>query len=447
MPHKQVHEIRDPIHVFIKLDEEERALIDSPPVQRLKHIHQLAMSYLLYPGATHKRFEHSLGVMHLAGRVFDVVTDELNIHDGVRDEVMPYIANPTSKGYWRSVVRMGALCHDIGHLPFSHAAEKELLPEGWNHERITANFILDDELREKWHTMTPPLRPIDVAKVAVGQEKLSAMCPKVDFSTWELLLSEIVTGDALGVDRIDYLLRDSHYAGVQYGRIDHHRLIDTLRILPWSTADDESNAPVLGIEQGGIHIAEALLLARYAMFKQVYLHDVRISYDLHLQEFLKSWLDGGQFPTEPEKLLQKTDVEVLYAIRSSAKEPDSPGFADACAITDRQHFRSVYRHQRTDLEHHEDPVRAVADHIRKQFGEKNVRVKPYRNPATVAVGADQKNDFPVSDGVGQVRSALGISDVLQHIPNVDEGVVLVHPDHARAARRWIDENKDTLWKT
>src|SRR6266852_2215110 len=84
----RIHEIRDPIHGFIKLDSEERKLVNSRPFQRLRHIHQLALTYLVYPSSTHRRFEHSLGVMDLAGRIYDVVTDPENIrHDSVRDLV------------------------------------------------------------------------------------------------------------------------------------------------------------------------------------------------------------------------------------------------------------------------------------------------------------------------------------------------------------------------
>jgi HD superfamily phosphohydrolase len=122
-----MHEIRDPIHVFIHYDEDERAVLNSRPFQRLRHIHQLAMSYLVYPGATHKRFEHSLGVMELATRVYDVVTN----HEAVTDEIralLPEIENDDKRHYWRRVLRMAALCHDLGHLPFSHAAEEALLP-------------------------------------------------------------------------------------------------------------------------------------------------------------------------------------------------------------------------------------------------------------------------------------------------------------------------------
>ena len=130
---KVFHEIRDPIHVFVHLNSYERLVLDSRPFQRLRNITQLALTYLLYPGATHKRFEHSLGVMELAGRVFDVVTNPANVTDEMRD-LLTDLANPAALGYWRQVLRMAALCHDIGHLPFSHAAEDDLLPEGWNHE-------------------------------------------------------------------------------------------------------------------------------------------------------------------------------------------------------------------------------------------------------------------------------------------------------------------------
>jgi uncharacterized protein len=128
--------MRDPIHVFVRLDTDERAVLDSRPFQRLRHIHQLALTYMLYPAATHKRFEHSLGVMELASRVFDVVTNPANVREEVR-RILPEVTQQNQTHYWRGVLRMAALCHDMGHLPFSHAAEEELLPEGWDHERLT----------------------------------------------------------------------------------------------------------------------------------------------------------------------------------------------------------------------------------------------------------------------------------------------------------------------
>src|ERR1700693_859817 len=104
----RIHEIRDPIHGFIKLDSEERKVVNSRPFQRLRYIHQLALTYLIYPGATHRRFEHSLGVMELAGRLYDVVTKPQNVYP----TVAALIPTDWRHGYWRRVLRLAALCHD-----------------------------------------------------------------------------------------------------------------------------------------------------------------------------------------------------------------------------------------------------------------------------------------------------------------------------------------------
>lgn len=228
---KITHEIRDPVHVFVKLNSDERKILDKPVLQRLRHIHQLALSYLVYPGASHKRFEHSLGVMELAGRVFDIITNSEFIHEKVR-EMFPEVNEKTKIDYWRSAIRVAGLCHDFGHLPFSHASEKELLPPGWNHEKITIELIktLEDDLQR----MTPPLRALDVQKLAVGPQKFEE-----DLTNWEAILSEIIVGDCFGVDRMDYLIRDSLHTGVVYGKFDYYRLIDTLRILPKEYSDSE----------------------------------------------------------------------------------------------------------------------------------------------------------------------------------------------------------------
>lgn len=170
---KRHHEFRDPIHTFIRVENAERAIVDSRPYQRLRHIHQLSLSSLVYPGATHKRFEHCLGVMELAGRVFDVITNSVNINDRIRR--LDFIHDRTSE-YWqtfRTTVRMAALCHDLGHLPFSHGPEN-LLPKGWTHERIGYNIILSDELKPLWKNLH--VDPEVVAKLSIGKKE----CQKID---------------------------------------------------------------------------------------------------------------------------------------------------------------------------------------------------------------------------------------------------------------------------
>lgn len=96
--------------------------------------------------------------MELAGRVFDVVTRPENLHGDVRDQLLLEVASEERRLYWRRVLRLAALCHDIGHLPFSHAAEHELLPEGRSHELITRSLVESEEMRDLWQTTTPPGR-------------------------------------------------------------------------------------------------------------------------------------------------------------------------------------------------------------------------------------------------------------------------------------------------
>lgn len=311
---KHHHELRDPVHIFIYFDSDERRVINSRPLQRLRYIHQLALSYLIYPGATHRRFEHSLGVMELAGRIFDVVTAPTNVSDTVRRS-LPEITEQNVVQYWRRVLRMAALCHDVGHLPFSHAAESQLLPANWDHERLTREIIYSPEMQEIWRRLTPPLRPDDIVNVALGPAKAKSR----KLPVWETILSEIIVGDAFGADRMDYLLRDSHHAGVAYGKFDHHRLIDTLRILPHPDTGD----PALGVEEGGLQSAEALLWARYLIYRQVYLHAVRRIYDIHLRDFLKIWLNNGRFSTDIEAHLRMTDNEVTSGLLAAARNKRS----------------------------------------------------------------------------------------------------------------------------
>jgi len=432
---KNVHEIRDPIHVFVRLDSPEREVLNSRPFQRLRHIHQLALTYLVYPGATHKRFEHSLGVMELAGRVFDVVTHPDNLTDDIK-ELLPPLKNEDERRYWRRVVRMAALCHDIGHLPFSHAAEKELLPQGWDHERLTRDLISCDEMRQIWEAMRPPLDYRDIVKLAVGPKKGKDL----KFSDWEAILSEIIVGDAFGVDRMDYLLRDSHHAGVAYGKFDHYRLIDTLRILqtPPSDAEGGLTEPALGVEEGGIQSAEALMLARYFMYSQVYLHAIRRIYDIHLKEFLKAWLEGGAFSTDLQRHLAMTDNEVTAAMLDAAFDAGKPGHLHARRIVRREHFKVAYERHPKDVEINQEAGRAVFEALSAEFGTGHFHRDRYRQGS----GAP---DFPVRIRDGIV-SSLSISDALNRVPVISIDYVFAERSMLDKATRWLTRNKVEIIK-
>lgn len=267
--------------------------------------------------------------------MFDVLADPENRRCTGRLENIFPSSDPTDAKhrYWRSVVRMAGLCHDLGHIPFSHGAE-ELLPKETHHENLSVDVIRSPQLQELWNAMTPPLNAEHVAKIAVGVKKWKGE----PFTEWEELMTEIVTGDSFGVDRIDYLLRDSLHAGVAYGRFDHQRVIDTLRIL-W---DDEQKKAVIGIEIGGLHAAEGLQLARYFMFEQLYFHRIRRALDLHLKKYLRAFLPDGKYPATVDGHLRLTDDHVLAAMQDDVAEPASPRHAIASRILRRRFFRVLY---------------------------------------------------------------------------------------------------------
>jgi len=332
------------------------------------------MTYLVYPGATHRRFEHSLGVMELADRVYNIVTNPNNIeHESVRNILPEYEA--IEHKYWRRVLKIAALCHDLGHLPFSHAAEDKLLPKGWDHERITAEIIRSDEMQQIWEQMTVRPKPDDIIKVAIGPKKAK----ELKFNDWETILSEIIVGDTFGVDRMDYLLRDSLHAGVVYGKFDHYRLIDSLRILPKGGSEEDSTEPTLGLAVGGLQSAEALLWARYFMYSQVYCHPIRRIYDIHLRDFLQNWpeLDDGKFSTKIEDHLKITDNEVIVEMRKASLDPEHPAYIHAKRIIEHKHFQVLYKRNPIDQERNLDAVKSVYRATCEKYGDDSVRRDEY----------------------------------------------------------------------
>ena len=427
------YEIRDPVHSFIGVDSDERRVIDSRPVQRLRYIRQLATSHLVYPGATHTRFEHSLGTMELAGRIYDAVTDPLRAN-GHLYQALPMLKDESYRLYWRRVVRMAGLCHDLGHLPFSHAAEHELLPDGWTHERLTYEIIRSKEMTDVLSSGTPPVRSEDVARIAVGQK------PWIDevLTPMETILSEIIGGDALGADRMDYLLRDSLHAGVAYGSFDHHRLIGTLRILPSFSLDKkDAGLPMLGVEWGGIQSAEALLMARYFMFSQVYFHKIRMIYDQHLIDFLKQYLPGGRFSTDLEEHLAMTDDEINVGIREAAGNAAATGHPWARRLAARNHFRVVYVRRRRDMERRHDALQVVERMLVSEYGKDVVRSAQGRD-----YGAPVR--FPVLTESGDVELSVDVSGLLNRFPVIASGYVYVDETILEEAKEWLNNNKDAM---
>ncbi len=428
---KTRHEVRDGLYGFILFDNLEKRLVDSVPFQRLRSIHQLALCYQVYPGATHTRFEHSLGVMDVATRIFDNIFDQRH-----NDQVQARIAKelqPEQKAYWRRVVRLAALLHDIGHLPFSHAAEEALLPEGWNHERLTAEIIRNSEIADILNQERPKIDPEDVVDVAWDIRKRAKVEPKINLTPWKTLLNEILTGNIFGADRIDYLLRDSWHAGVAYGRFDPDRLIGGLR----AVIDPGTDEIALGLDIGGIHAAEALLLARYFMYTQVYFHDVRRVYDLHLRDFLQAWLPGGKFSQDWKKLIRIADDEVLTAARKSAADLKNKNCKLAMRVLSRQHFRTVFQLVGTHQQENPTIFDEVLEYAKREFGEDKIRSDNYKQKSEII-------DFLVLTEDGSVVSSKLESGVITNIPPIHIGLIFADPEIKEEAKQKIDAHLHNL---
>jgi HD superfamily phosphohydrolase len=223
--------VRDPLWNNIRLEPEALALLDSPAVQRLRYVRQLGHAFLVYPGATHSRFEHALGAYHLAHRA-------LTLLDEGGQTVDPAAARR---------LRLASLLHDVGHYPFSHALEEAGLP---SHESLAARHLATPEVSR-------PLAACGITPEAVlGLIQGRAADP----------LGGLVSG-AVDVDKLDYLTRDAMMCGVPYGVIDVDRLLASLTV-----AADADGRPVLALHEKGLAALESLLFAKYQMYRNVYWH-------------------------------------------------------------------------------------------------------------------------------------------------------------------------------
>lgn len=327
--------VRDPIHGMIELSAHEWAAVDTPVFQRLRGIRQLAMTHLVYPGAVHTRFEHSIGVCHVSGRLAG------------RLKLDPDEAR---------VVRAAALLHDVGHGPFSHVSEQvidDLAGVRGVHEAISAYLIRSD--------------PTIVA--ALGEDLSQAAAAIVALEVPRSVARDIVSGPT-DADKLDYLLRDSYFAGVKYGEYDLERVIDSARIIAPRSAQTQ-----LGFDADGLWAVEGLLMARHHMHRQVYGHKTRLSTDIMITRALRLAIAEGVVDpsayTVPvtngrpditqefaEKYVAQLDGRVLDGL--CAADPTTATGDLGARIRDRRLLRQTAA-VRLDLSKHELGDARVAD--------------------------------------------------------------------------------------
>lgn len=365
--HIPSREFRDPVHGFVKLSDAEVDIVNSTPFQRLRDIRQLAMGHMVYPGANHTRFEHSLGCLHLSTQIMDLLV----ARDGAEgaptfDDAFHARDQTVDRG--KQILRLAALLHDVGHPPFSHSGE-DLLPPEVDHEQMTVNIIRETEIAEliERHYSSEGISVEDVIVVATSPEMSTDNSRKTAFN---LFLNQILTGE-LGADRIDYLLRDARHSGQPSGEFDYLKLINAMTLV--NQPVEEGEAVLLGLDQGGWLVAEQMVVSRYLMYIALYFHKTKRIYERHLTDFMREHLPKGRLPSSVAKYLALSDTTILERMAAAGQRSSAKGHQHAKRFINRSHLRMAKEVILAD-NYIEDRGRRIPNKIRFDKLQEHVRV-------------------------------------------------------------------------
>jgi len=273
--------VRDPLWNNIGIDPQALPILDSAPFQRLRYVRQLGHAFLVYPGATHTRFEHALGAYHLARRALALLA-ERGALDGVAPEEV-------------TLVRLAALLHDVGHYPFSHALEEAGLP---SHEELAREHLAHPELV--------------VALAATGAADPGRRIAELIAGHSPSPLQGLISG-SLDLDKIEYLTRDARMCGVPYGTVDVDRLLHSLTLVPCAAGR------TVGLHEKGVSALESLLFAKYQMYRNVYWHHAVRSATVMFKRVVRSALARGAL--DPAWIAHASDEALMERLRAL---PDAP---------------------------------------------------------------------------------------------------------------------------
>ena len=277
----EIEIIRDPLWDNIRLDRPALLALDTPTVQRLRYVRQVGHAFLVYPGATHTRFEHALGAYHLTKRALAALEERGEL-DPATDED-------------RLAVRMAALLHDVGHYPFSHALEEAGFP---SHEKLGIAKLSRGELGDRL--------------VEIGGPSFAATVVSLIGGTSGSPLQGLISG-SLDLDKIDYLSRDARMCGVPYGTVDVDRLLSSLTLVHTAPGRYE-----VGVQEKGVSALESLLFSKYQMYRNVYWHHAVRSATCMFKRAVRGAVGRGDVTVE--SIADATDDGLMEQLIS--RDPD-----------------------------------------------------------------------------------------------------------------------------
>jgi HD superfamily phosphohydrolase len=293
--------LRDPLWNNIRLDPLALCLLETPVVQRLRYVRQLGLAFLVYPGATHSRFEHALGAWHLAGVALRLL-DEHGALDGIGARE-------------QQLIRAAALLHDVGHYPFSHALEEIGVTD---HEEVARPLVTQG------------------AVGAVLRDALGDDAPETVFALISGVSSHPLQGlisGSIDLDKIEYLKRDATMCGVPYGEIDVDRLLNSLVLV-----ELPEGHTAIGVHEKGLSALESLLFAKYQMYRNVYWHHAVRSATAMYKRLVAVALDTGAVAAD--RVARYTDEGLLVHLDTPALVPEARQLLDALRI--RRLYKRAY---------------------------------------------------------------------------------------------------------
>jgi HD superfamily phosphohydrolase len=279
--------IRDPLWNNIRVEPLALELIDTPAFQRLRYVRQLGLAFLVYPGASHSRFEHAVGAYHLARQALAILGERGDLK-GLDESVM-------------AEVKVAMLLHDIGHYPFSHALEEI---GALHHEEVARPLITQGVIG-------------DILRRELGKDAPARIVNLIRGKS-DSPLQGLISG-SLDLDKIEYLRRDALMCGVPYGEIDSERLLNAMCLVSAESREPRAENRTIGIREKGLSAVESLLFAKYQMYRNVYWHHAVRSATAMYKRLVSDALDAGALSAE--KLAGFTDEGLLLGLEAKAASP------------------------------------------------------------------------------------------------------------------------------